>query len=118
MLQKRQAFSTPNDVGRGICCGGLILAAVCASHLWRRPGERLAFTGMTLLYFSHLQFGSLGRRCLLCRLALFLEEFRGPAFQFRDLNVFDVGREEPLVPGGILHAAATIAVELICRLHH
>ena len=55
---------------------------------------------------------------LLCRLALFLEEFRGSAFQFPDLNVFDVGREEPLVPGGILHTAAAIAVELICRLHH
>jgi len=53
----------------------------------------------------------------LCSLALLLEELRGPPFRFPDLNIFDVGREKPLVPGGILHAAAAIAVELICRLH-
>src|SRR6267143_6780594 len=65
------------------------------------------------------RFCNLAKQCfLLCRLALLLEELRGPPFQFRDLNIFDVGCEEPLVPGGILHTAAAIAVELICRLHH
>src|SRR5712664_834710 len=75
----------------------------------RSPGRRFVF--------SHLQFRSRRSSALLCSLALFLEKFRGAAFQFRYLNIFDVGREEPLIAGEILHAAAAIAVELICRLH-
>src|SRR6266478_164159 len=66
--------------------------------------------------------GHLAKQCfLLCRLALFLEELRGPPFQFRDLNIFDVGCEEPLVPGGILRSEEHTSElqsqsNLVCRL--
>src|SRR4051794_33091358 len=51
------------------------------------------------------------------RLALFLEKLFGALFDFSGRNVLDVGAEEPAVAGGVFHAAAAVAVELVRRFH-